>query len=58
MFEQGTVFKKLFQENMAILPILDNEKKNSMVIACKWNHYDFWNSRQRLQNFVNVEALS
>ena len=28
-----------------------------MVIACKQNRFDPWNSCKRLQNFVNVEAL-
>ena len=32
-------------------------KKFGTVIACKRNHFDFWNSCKRLQNFVNVEAL-
>ena len=29
-----------------------------MVIVCKRNRFDFWNSCKRLQNFVNVEALT
>ena len=29
----------------------------SMVIACKQNHFDFWNSCKRLENFVNGETL-
>ena len=33
-------------------------KKCSTVIACKRNCFDFWNSCKRLQNFVNVEALT
>ena len=42
---------------MAILPICDNEKKIRMIVACKQNHFDFWNLCKRLQNFVNMEAV-
>ena len=33
-------------------------EKISMLIACTRNRFDFWNSYKRLQNFVNVEALT
>ena len=33
-------------------------KKCSTVIACKRNRSDFWNLCKRLQNFVNLEALT
>ena len=32
-------------------------KKISRLIACTRNHFDFWNSCEHLQNFVNVEAV-
>ena len=54
----GTFFRVFFKEKkLEILLISNNEKKFSMVIACKWNRFHFWNLYKRLQNFVNVEAL-
>ena len=44
MFEQGTFFiELLLGKKLAILPICDNGKKNSTVIACKRHRFDFWN---------------
>ena len=59
MFAQGTIFKSSFLgKNIGDFYRSATMKKCSTVIACKRNRFDFWNSCKRLQNFVNVEALT
>ena len=52
------VLKALFMKNIGDFYRSATMKKFSTVIACKRNRFDFWKSCKRLQNFVNVEALT
>ena len=51
IFAQGTFFKSFFR----ILPICIMKKNQS--VTCKRNRFGYWNSCNRLPNFVNVAAL-
>ena len=49
------MMKEVFCMGVTVNPRFDVQK--CCVVACKRNHFDFFNSCKPLQNIVNVEAL-
>ena len=45
-----------FQKNISDFTDLHNEKIN-LEVSCKWNRFGYWNSCERLPNFLNVASF-